>query len=151
MYRFFTMLEVIGVCLILLPTRAAHAAAPQVFVAYRTDSAIIDNKATYGNGMTRFAWIYLGVDGGNPKNKGTFEIKDTNYTFGTWNDWKAKKGTSVENENRVFDLVYMSTILGSKNHSPANKGAKSLFFTQPPRQICLKRQYPGRWEKLAGR
>jgi hypothetical protein len=119
------------VCFALVPVQTAFAAAPpRVFVAYRTDSSIVDGKAEYFEGIkkTQFAWMYLGVAGGDPKSKGSLEIKGGRYTVGTWNDWRGKKGVSESGSDRAFDMAFVNGLVG-KIHSPVlGKGEETIFY-----------------------
>jgi hypothetical protein len=121
-------LIVISLLLALLSLDTAHAAAPRLFLAYRTDSAVFEGRTHYGRGGTHFSWVYLGLNGGNAKSNGSLEIKNSSYTFGTWDDWSRKKGTTVDNESHTFDLAYMINTLGNKAHSPTDGGNEVIFY-----------------------
>jgi hypothetical protein len=124
-------LVTISVCLVLLSLDTAYAAAPSLLLAYRTDSSIVEGRSHYGGGGTRFSWVYLGINGGNAKSKGTLEIKDASYTFGTWETWnksRGKKGTTVDKQSHTFDLPYINTILGGKSHTPAVNDEGVVFY-----------------------
>jgi hypothetical protein len=107
---------------------AASANDPHVFLAYRTDGVVSDGKANYGGDHTRFSWVYLGINGGDSKSKGTLEIKDAEYTFGTWDDFRGKKGNSINGESHTFDLSYIDVILGRKAHAPVIDNKNVIFY-----------------------